>query len=202
MSEQKTFAAGGRQYHLCGRCGLLYMDSCDRLSADEEKTRYSFHRNSIDDDGYVAFLNRVIEPAMQYIESGMEGTDYGCGPNPVLAKLLESEGISCDYYDPFFFPQGKTNKKYDFVFATECFEHFFNPGHELEKLCAMLNSGGTLNIMTELMDESTDFVNWYYKNDPTHVCFYSQKCINYICDAYNFKQLYNDQHRVIILRKS
>lgn len=202
MPEEKTFAAGGRNYHVCGRCGLLYMDIGDRLEADEEKKRYSFHQNSIDDEGYVAFLSRVIEPSMQYINSGMSGLDYGCGPNPVLAKLVEDKGMKCDYYDPFFFPECKSDAKYDFVFATECFEHFFNPKKEIEKICAMLNSNGILGIMTELMGDSTDFATWYYKNDPTHVCFYSDKTINYICQTYNFKQLYNDNHRVIILRKS
>lgn len=202
MPEEKTFAAGGRNYHVCGRCGLLYMDISDHLDADEEKKRYSFHQNSIDDEGYVAFLGRVIEPSMQYLNAGMNGLDYGCGPNPVLAKLVEDKGLKCDYYDPFFFPECKADAKYDFIFATECFEHFFNSRKEVEKICAMLSSNGILGIMTELMGDSTDFATWYYKNDPTHVCFYSNETINYICQTYNFKQLYNDNHRVIILRKS
>ena len=66
----------------------------------------------------------------------------------------------------------------------------------------MLNTNGILGIMTELVLENTDFGSWYYKNDPTHVCFYSNETINYICNTFNFKQLYNDNHRVIILRKS
>jgi hypothetical protein len=202
MPDENLFAAGGRTYHRCCKCGLVYMDATDRLLPDEEKKRYSFHQNSISDAGYVAFLNRVIEPSMQYISKGMKGLDYGCGPNPVLAQIVGERGMQCSYYDPFFFPECKADAKYDFVFATECFEHFFSPMKEIEKICAMLNSNGILGIMTELMDESTDFDNWYYKNDPTHVCFYGKESINYICQTYNFKQLFNDNHRVIILRKS
>lgn len=202
MSDENSFAAGGRTYHRCNQCGLVYMDAADRLLPDEEKKRYSFHQNSISDAGYVAFLNRVIEPTMQYISKGMKGLDYGCGPNPVLAQIVGGMGVECSYYDPFFFPEYKADAKYDFIFATECFEHFFSPADEIRKICDMLNVGGLLGIMTEMKDDSTDFDSWYYKNDPTHVCFYCNESINYICHTYNFKQLFNDNHRVIILRKS
>lgn len=201
-SNENVFVTNGRTYYQCDTCGLVYMDETDRLAADEEKKRYSFHQNSIDDAGYVAFLGRIINPAMKYISDGMHGLDYGCGHNPVLAQILESKGIVCNYYDPFFFPHCDMDKKYDFVFATECFEHFFNPHLELEKICSLLNFDGTLNIMTELIPDNGKFDNWYYKNDPTHVCFYNRKSISYICDKYKFEELYNDNNRVIILRKS
>ena len=201
-SEDQQFCANGKCYHRCAVCGLVYMDENNRLDAFDEKKRYSFHQNNIDDAGYVGFLGRVIEPAMEYISVGMKGLDYGCGPNPVLAQIVRSKGLECDFYDPFFFPLLDTEKKYDFVFATECFEHFFSPRHELDMICSILKHGGTLNVMTELMTDSTDFDGWYYKNDPTHVCFYSGKSIAYICGKYGFTELYNDKHRVIILRKS
>lgn len=177
------------------------MDENDRLCADEEKKRYSFHQNSIDDEGYVTFLGRVIEPMMKYLSAGMKGLDFGCGPNPVLAQIIKDKGFKCDFYDPFFFPQCNLEGKYDFIFATECFEHFFTPSNELDRICTMLNLSGILGIMTEFLPPKTDFADWYYKNDPTHVCFYDEKSINYICEKYNFNELYNDKHRVIILRK-
>ena len=177
------------------------MDEKDHLVADEEKKRYSFHQNSIENEGYVQFLNRIIEPAKQYISIGMSGIDYGCGPNPVLSQLVEKNGLKCDYYDPFFFPKIDIGRKYDFVFATECFEHFFSPADELKLICGILNTGGILGIMTEFVTDTTDFCNWYYKNDPTHVCFYSKKSIAYINNAFGFSEIYNDGHRVTILKK-
>ena len=198
---EETFGANGKTYHRCSHCGLVYMDENDHLHADDEKKRYSFHQNSIDDEGYVTFLGRVIEPAMEYISVGMKGLDYGCGPNPVLAQIIKGKGFECDFYDPYFFPQCNFSAKYDFIFATECFEHFFNPSHELDKICTLLNNNGILGIMTEFLPQNTDFADWYYKNDPTHVCFYDGKSIGYICSKYNFKELYNDKHRVIILKK-
>ena len=202
IQTENSFSANGRTYHRCGNCGLVYMDEKDRLDANDEKTRYLYHQNSIDNEGYVQFLNRIIEPAMQYLSVGMSGIDYGCGPNPVLAQLTERNGLKCDYYDPFFFPEINTGKKYDFVFATECFEHFFSPANELKRICNILNKGGILGIMTEFVTDTTDFDKWYYKNDPTHVCFYGSRSIGYICETYGFNELYNDKQRVIILKKS
>ena len=198
---EETFATNGRTYSRCGSCGLVYMDEHDRLDASDEKKRYSFHQNSIDDEGYVKFLGRVIDPAMDYLSAGMKGLDYGCGPNPVLAQIIRDKGIECDFYDPFFYPKCDLGAKYDFIFATECFEHFFSPSHELDRICTMLNTDGKLCIMTEFLPENTDFCDWYYKNDPTHVCFYSKKTFEFICKKFNFKELYNDNHRVVILKK-
>ena len=46
-------------------------------------------------------------------------------------------------------------------------------GHELERLWSLLQPGGWLGIMTKLVSDQTAFANWHYKNDPTHVCFFS-----------------------------
>ncbi len=177
------------------------MDDNNHLAPQEEAKRYSYHQNNIEDSGYVDFLNRIITPAMKYITTDMQGLDYGCGPNPVLAQIVSAKGIKCEYYDPFFFPTLATSKKYDFIFATECFEHFFNPRKELNNICSILNANGLLCIMTELKKDSTDFDGWYYKNDPTHVCFYNEKTLQYICKEYNFENIYTDGRRAIILKR-
>ena len=200
--NSNAFPANGKTYYSCSNCGLVYMDGNDHLSNDDEKKRYSFHQNDINNTGYVNFLNRIIEPAMDFLSKDMHGIDYGCGPNPVLAQIIENKGIRCDHYDPFFFPEIDTERKYDFIFATECFEHFFSPATELQQICNILKPNGILGIMTEIMDENTDFGSWYYKNDPTHVCFFNRKSLEYIKETYGFIELYNDNHRAIILRKS
>ena len=71
-------------------------------SAEEEEYRYAQHNNSDDCPGYRDFLNQALEPTLPYLDFGMEGLDFGCGPNPVLARMLDEAGYSCTYYDPFF----------------------------------------------------------------------------------------------------
>jgi len=37
----------------------------------DEKSHYETHGNSIENSGYVAFLNRLVEPMLPYLEDGM-----------------------------------------------------------------------------------------------------------------------------------
>lgn len=191
-----------RIYYLCNSCRLIFVDDSFRLDEDVEKKRYSFHNNNINDERYVSFLNQIIIPALRIINPSSSGLDFGCGPNPVLSKLVEQNGFHCDYYDPLFFPDIDLNKKYDIIFATECFEHFFSPIDQMAKTVKLLNPEGYLAIMTEFWSESKPFADWYYIKDPTHVCFYHLKTFNYICEIYGFEEIYCDNNRVIILKKT
>lgn len=72
----------------------------------------------------------------------MKGLDYGCGPVPLLSKIIGQMDMECDEYDPIFSPVQQLEQQYDFIFATECFEHFFLPAKELKQLKGLLNEGG------------------------------------------------------------
>ena len=43
------------------------------MSPEEEKARYLMHQNSIEDDDYVRFLNRVLHPMLPYLDKTMRG---------------------------------------------------------------------------------------------------------------------------------
>lgn len=189
-----------RSYFFCINCNLIFVNPDFHLSIDEEKSRYSQHNNSIDQEGYVKFLNRAIEPTLPHLKENMKGLDYGCGPSPTLSELLKLQGINCFDYDPVF-EINHPYKKYDFVFATECFEHFFFPKNDLQKLSSLLKKGGTLSVMTERWSSLECFKVWYYKNDPSHVSFYHLKTFEFIADVFNYEIMYQDEKRVIILKK-
>jgi hypothetical protein len=65
----------------------------------------------------------------------------------------------------------------------------------------ILQKGGILAIMTEIVSPQLDFTNWYYKNDPSHVCFYSEKTFIYLANLLGL-EIVTLSERVIILRKS
>ncbi|PLX08143.1 MAG: hypothetical protein C0596_07540 [Marinilabiliales bacterium] len=189
-----------RDYHKCNSCDLVFLDPKHFLDTDEEKSRYNFHQNNIEDKGYIEFLNRVIQPAKEFISKDDIGLDFGCGPNPVLAQMIEKDGNKCDYYDPIFFPEIR-KEDYNFIFATECFEHFYNPKKELNTIVSLLKLGGVLSVMTELNLKFLDFANWYYIKDPTHVCFYSENTVEFICKTFGFENIFSDKNRVFVLKK-
>lgn len=199
--KEEFVSANGRTYYQCENCGLIFTSIDFFLSNEEEKGRYCFHQNRIDDDGYVNFLNQLAEPLTKFLELGASGLDYGCGPGPVLSELLKRKGFSCDIYDPYFYPELDLTKQYGFITATECFEHFHNPADELDTICKILKPGGFLAVMTEFYTPEKEFADWYYIKDPTHVCFYSIKSFEFICRNFGFSIAYCDDKRVVILRK-
>jgi SAM-dependent methyltransferase len=189
-----------RKYFLCENCMTINAAADHFLESKNEKARYLEHQNGIEYEGYVNFLNRAVTPSLNYIKKDMIGLDYGCGYAPTLSKILEQSGYYCQNYDPIFFDTTLV-VKYDFIFSTEVFEHFFNPNAELKKLTKLLKPGGFLIIMTERWKNKTQFSDWYYTTDPTHVTFYHNKTFDFICSVYGFENVYDDNHRVIILKK-
>jgi SAM-dependent methyltransferase len=190
-----------RHYYLCGCCQLIVAAPGSFLSIPEEEAVYLQHENSIQNEGYVTFLKRAIQPALPWLQTGMHGLDYGCGPGPTLATLMQQAGMPCDNWDPIFFPELDSTKTYDYIFATECFEHFYHPAQELDKLLSLLKKGGILTVMTQLRPEAALFKNWYYPRDPTHVSFYAPHTFTWICEAYALEKLYSDGKRVLVFRK-
>jgi SAM-dependent methyltransferase len=190
-----------RGYYKCNCCHLIFVDSKYLPSAEKEKTRYLSHQNSPGNEGYLNFLKIIIEPSLSYINPQMVGLDYGCGPEPVLSQMLKEKDITCFNYDPYFH-QEHPFTSYDFIFATECFEHFFFPKNDIALISDLLKPEGYLCIMTERYDNLDMFKTWYYKRDITHVSFYHMLTIDYICLAFGFDIVYKDQSRGVILRKT
>lgn len=193
--------ADGRKYCRCMECKLIFVPESDHLSLADERARYETHQNSIENAGYVEFLNRLLEPVSDYLEPGMRGLDYGCGPGPTLSKLARERGFVCDDYDPLFM-NAVLEKEYDFILSTECFEHFRKPELEISRILNILAPRGILGIMTEVWQDTESFSNWYYTRDPTHVCFYHLETILHMCDAFAMHVLWSDLSRVFILQKN
>jgi 2-polyprenyl-3-methyl-5-hydroxy-6-metoxy-1,4-benzoquinol methylase len=152
----------------------VFVDPQYYLDPEQEKAEYDLHKNSAADPGYRQFLSRLSVPLLERLSPARQGLDFGCGPGPTLSLMLEQAGHFVALYDPFYQPGGDVlAAHYDFITATEVVEHLYQPGAELEKLWAMLDKGGYLGLMTKLVRDREAFASWHYKNDPTHVCFFS-----------------------------
>jgi hypothetical protein len=187
-----------RRHRLCAECGLLFVEDEFLPEAAAEKARYATHQNGPHDEGYVAFLRQAIEPALPRLRPSMRGLDFGCGHTPTLCGLLEAEGLRCENYDLYFFPEfpGGT---FDFIFATEVAEHFQRPAREWAKLAGLLAPKGLLTVMTAPWTTLEDFATWGYASDETHVCFYRRETFDWICRAYGFDLLESGNPRVFLL---
>jgi len=171
----------GKDYFRCQICRAIFIDDKHHLASADEKERYSQHNNGVYDEKYRKFLSKLYKPLVKKLKSGSKGLDYGCGPGPALAQMFVENKFFVDVYDPYFFPdESFLNKKYKFVTCTEAAEHFYNPFVEFNKINEILEEGGWLGVMTNFFDESINFEDWYYRKDPTHVCFYSEQTFEVI----------------------
>ncbi|MCR8922237.1 class I SAM-dependent methyltransferase [Dasania sp. GY-MA-18] len=170
-----------RSYQRCQRCHLVYVPAEYWLSAEQEKAEYDLHQNHAQDEGYRRFLSRLTDPLQNKIAANAQGLDFGCGPGPVLAQIMGEAGWPMSVYDIFYYPQEqRLSQTYDFITATEVVEHLHSPATVLPRLWELINEQGYLAIMTKLVQDQAAFARWHYKNDPTHICFFSRETFCYI----------------------
>ncbi len=211
--------ADGREYLHCPVCRLIFVPQKYWPSPSEERARYDMHQNAPDDEGYISFLETIAAPLANQLllevsppganptgasptgagSTRTSGLDYGCGPEPVLCRLLQERGFTVHPYDPHYFPENPEGP-FDFIVSTETFEHFRHPRREIERIRALLRPGGLLGVMTAFWSEEVFRANWHYRRDFTHLCFYRRETIEWICDAFEFETLWSDEKRAVILR--
>ena len=189
------------EYHRCNKCHCTFKDQNHFPDATTEKSRYLLHKNDVDDFDYQKFVLPIVKGVFENCKKTETGLDFGAGTAPVISSMLLKKGYNVDQYDPFFHPDTSVlSKKYDFIVCCEVVEHFHLPWKEFELLYQVLKPKGMLFCMTELLPEPQYFNDWYYKNDPTHVIFYSEKTLNWIKSHYGFSKIKVDG-RLFVLTK-
>jgi len=178
-----------RTYYQCNRCDLVYVDNASLPKLCEEEREYALHNNHFDDPGYLAFLSRPLQAAINALSCRPEhatALDFGCGPAPVLAALLSRQLAEVSYFDPLFFPRAlHSDKQFDLITCTEAIEHFHTPQKEWQHFMQLLSPAGVLVIMTKRVISAERFANWHYKNDPTHVSFFSESTFRFLASEWN-----------------
>ncbi len=169
------------EYHLCSDCSLVFVLEEFRLAEADEKERYDLHTNSPDDPGYRQYLRKVLDPVLERIDDEAAGLDFGSGPGPTLSKMFEEQGHTMCIYDHFYARDEEVLKKsYDFITSTEVIEHLYDPKGVMDKLWSMVENKGLLALLTQPYPSQDAFASWYYKNDPTHVCFFSIETMQWL----------------------
>lgn len=188
-SSTETFLRGAdaaREYHQCGQCALVFVPSRYFLKAADERAVYDHHQNDVYDERYRDFLNRLVQPLSELLSPSSSGLDYGCGPGPALVAMMTEQGHQMESFDPFYARQASVlNRTYDFITATEVFEHFCRPAFEMSRLWKCLKSGGILGVMTKRVPDVATFSDWFYTRDPTHVAFFSEHTFRWIGTRWN-----------------
>ncbi len=144
------------------------------------------------------FIEFSITP---YKNSITKLLDYGSGPQPVLAEILRAKDYQVEIYDSFYAQNKFKPGSFDLITSTEVFEHFHNPIKEIEKIIDLTKPNGYIAVLTRFCPELEKFKSWFYKDDKTHVSFYTVKTFEYIAKRFNLKILKHDDFEYIVFQK-
>lgn len=171
-----------RFYFRCKECELVFLDSALHFAPADEKARYLNHQNDPRDHRYKEFLQKMIQPLLDVKSlSGSRILDYGCGPTRGIAEIWGNQFL-IDSYDPIFFPNlNDKESQYDYIICSEAAEHFYHPDKEWSRMARLIKPRGKVFLRTGLRPIlASDFRDWYYHRDPTHVCFYSCQTVAWL----------------------
>lgn len=189
-----------------GGCGGFFLLPEYFLPPEAQKERYLLHNNSLSDEGYRSFLKDFADTALLQIGKLSDGPprtvfDYGCGNGALgeLLKLYISKGLLPENTeirgrDPFFAPDTPFFRGgADAVLCLEVAEHFENPDEGFAGLARACKKGGYAAVQTLFAPEGGSeagadtrsnaeaaeaaFRSWWYKEDATHVSFYTLKAL-------------------------
>ena len=192
-----------REYFRCRVCNLVFVPPACFLPMQAEKAEYDLHRNSPHDSGYRRFLSRLFIPLQERLVPGSRGLDFGCGPGPTLSVMFEEAGHRVALYDRFYARKLSVfDQPYDFITATEVVEHLHEPQKELNLLWACLKPGGWLGIMTKLALDREAFAAWHYKNDSTHIRFFSRATFEWLAACWGAELTFIGSDVILFCKKN
>ena len=180
---RRFVVVGSKTYHRCDTCLATALDPAQRLEPAAELAHYRHHQNDPGDPRYRRFLAKLADPLLARLAPASTILDYGCGPGPALAAMLEQAGHTLSVYDPFFAPDpAALAGRYDAVTCTEVAEHFHDPAGEFDRLDGLLRPGGLLALLTCFQTDDARFADWHYRRDPTHVVFYQEATLRHLAE--------------------
>jgi SAM-dependent methyltransferase len=199
---QPYFEQQKRAYLSCKKCELVFLSKSFYLTESQQKSRYDKHQNHPDNENYRDFLSKLATPLLTLLPKNDKVLDFGCGAGSALPIIFKNQGFQMDLFDKFYANNPEVfSRQYDFITATEVFEHLEYPAVEIKRLFGLLTENGVLGVMTQLLTDEVDFKRWYYKNDPTHICFFRKNTLRYLADKYQTSiEFYGDN--VIIFSKN
>ena len=183
-SSADFFHQDTQKYYRCPECGSIFTAQKDLVDQQREKERYELHDTEID-EGYKNFVSPITSNILKDFSATAKGLDFGSGRSEIISKVLIESGYKMQNFDPFFANNSELlQQQYEYITSCEVIEHFYEPKKEFALLKSMLKEDGKLYLMTEVYNDSIDFASWYYKNDPTHVFFYTLKSFEWIAKEF------------------
>lgn len=210
---ENDFIIKNKIYFFCKNCNSIFLCDDFFLSPENQVNRYLLHNNTLEDINYKNYLEKFINRVLEFINlEKIDFLDYGSGPNPCLVELIKEKFFNfnkIDGWDLFFtrdfFPK---ENSYSLITCLEVAEHFENPQESFRHISSLLKKDGFLAIQTQFFECEEDITNtekkfatWWYKEDTTHVTFYSKEGLISCCKSFGLKFLTQLDKNLVIFTK-
>lgn len=181
-----------KEFYSCPNCD--YLKKVEILSSADEKKRYDFH---CCDENYKRYMKDIFMKLREILGSGLS-LDYGCGKIHILSDILNENGMSCMYYDLYYFPQIPDNT-FDNIILIEVFEHISDIYQALQNLKKRLNPNGKIIIMTQ--PQPKDLEHWWYLRDETHISFVTNKTMSILANMLDMNLEFIRESSIFVLTR-
>lgn len=110
-------------------------------------------------------------------------------------------------WDPFFNSKSELNpESADLVLCLEVAEHFENPIESFKNMANVCSKNGIIAIGTLPINSNmvvpSDFENWWYKDDATHVSFYTEDSMKKCGSQADLEYLGMASERIFMFKKN
>ncbi|QPJ64673.1 MAG: class I SAM-dependent methyltransferase [Candidatus Nitrohelix vancouverensis] len=182
-SSCQLFYQDKRKYFKCDSCGLIFTN--DAPGKVEEEAHYRSQWEETQPEFWISQADVLLQIIRNYHEP-LQILDFGSGSGE-LTRELRSRDLSVTPLEPM--EQGYLKDQqypglFDVVVALEVLEHLPQPLEELLEIDRVLAPGGIFVCSTALTNAFLDhasgrdqFAQWWYKDDPTHLCFFGNRTL-------------------------
>lgn len=196
-----------RTFYLCPQCSLIFtMDF-------PNKTFQEKHYKSQWETANSTFWKDQVNGLLSIIEKcNVSGRilDFGSGSGETVNELLR-RGKDVTPVDPLttgYLKDQNYPHKFNIVIAIEVIEHLHNLLEEINEISNVLTEDGIVICTTQLTNffidtenAQTQFTNWWYKNDQTHVNFFCNKTIIKLAELGSYSSVDIYENKAFVLKK-
>ncbi|MEE8484211.1 MAG: class I SAM-dependent methyltransferase [Nitrospinota bacterium] len=202
-----VFYNDSRTFFKCPACTLIFTEEmADEKAANEH---YKNQWNNADEDFWKQQVDVLISVINKH-KTPQRILDFGSGSGEIT-KEFQRRGIDTTPLDPIIHGYLKDQdyaEKFDVVVGVEVIEHLPEIYGELEEIKKVLTDDGIIvfttgltNVFIDAPDAVEVFAKWWYKDDPTHVSFFSNRSVFTMAGIAGLKaEVYGEQLFVLSIK--
>lgn len=206
-TQSAIFFGDSRTFYKCPVCGLIFTD--EFAGGEEAEKHYKGQWTNADADFWRGQVDGLLGVIGRYRNRVGKVLDFGSGSGDIT-KEFQARGIDATPLEPMihgYLKDQSYRHKFDVVVGVEVIEHLPNLLEELKVIDRFLSDDGIMiftTILTNTFIESANaadvFKAWWYKDDRTHVSFFSNQSIAKLAEICGYgADVYGEQ--LFVLKK-